>query len=160
MKTPSIAGLLFLFMVLAASPQAAAQESRGTPGHTFESVTFERGECGFACPEYEVTVFKSGEVRWVGHQNVKKVGTFQKSVSAEEVRRIPVALKAAHWKLWAAEYHSDTSDVATLKLTVRWSGGSKSVVWDQDGLGVTKDLDRMGALIDEVAGIKDWVGPR
>ncbi len=128
------------------------------------SISLERTGCFGTCPSYVLTILRDGNVTFEGREYVKSKGVFRKKIGTATLTSLFKKIEEIHfWELedsYRTKINPDGSismitDMPTQYVTVRSATKSKRV---EDYYGTppgVKDLER---LIDEVAGVSEWVG--
>jgi hypothetical protein len=158
-------GWLLAGIVLAT---ATAWASNPLPSNGSEnasiSISLERTVCFGACPSYILTILADGTVTFEGRQYVKKIGVFRKRIPPAQLQSIFGKIEAIRfWELedsYRTKKHPDGSisvitDQPTQYVTVKTATKSKRV---EDYHGTPPGLRELEAMIDEVAGVAEWVG--
>jgi len=128
------------------------------------SICLERTGCFGLCPSYVLTILGDGRVTFEGRQYVKKKGLHKKKIAPATL--MPIFKKIEEIGFWQLEdsYRSKKNpdgststifDLPTKYVTVKSSGNSKRI---EDYFGTPPGLRELEKLIDEVAGVSEWVG--
>jgi hypothetical protein len=128
------------------------------------SISLERTRCFGACPSYILTILVDGTVTFEGRHFVKKIGVFKKRIPPARLQPIFGKIEAIRfWELedsYRTKKHPDgrismITDQPTQYVTVTTATKSKRV---EDYYGTPPGLRELEAMIDEVAGVAEWVG--
>jgi hypothetical protein len=129
------------------------------------SISLERTTCYGTCPSYVVTLLADGNVTFEGREYVKKKGALKKKIAPSALA--PIYKKIEEIRFWELEdsyrikkspdgSFSRVTDLPTQYVTVKTAAKSKKV---EDYCGTPAGLRELEKLIDEVAGVSEWVGP-
>jgi len=164
---------LALAGLAACSPRAPASGGEptpyGEPGAAAAAdapvITLERLPCFGTCPVYQVSLTRSGAVRFVGKQHVTTQGAAAAEIPAERVDSLLGALERAGYFDFADGYVMDApacgmyaTDSPTVITSVTAGGRSKTIRHDYGCHGAPRELARLERLIDDVAGTDRWTG--
>ncbi len=134
------------------------------PDDTPVSISLERTVCFGFCPSYIVTLLADGSVTFEGREYVKTKGVSTKKIDAAKLVPIFKKLEAIHfWELedsYRTKKNADGSitsvtDLPTKYVTVKTASKSKKVT---DYFGTPAGVDELEQLIDDVAGVSEWIG--
>ncbi|MGH7513436.1 MAG: DUF6438 domain-containing protein [Gemmatimonadales bacterium] len=161
---PAIAALATLASLVACGrPPARAPQADPTP--TKGRISLERRPCFGACPVYTVTLERSGAVIFEGRRFVADTGTFTGSIPAARADSLFHELEAAGWFAFADRYgigepgcERFATDLPSVVTEVRIDGRTKRVEHDYGCTGAPAKLEALERRIDEVAGVRKWVG--
>ena len=128
------------------------------------SISLERTVCFGTCPSYIVTLLADGSVTFEGREHVKTKGVATKKIDASKL--IPIFKKLEEIHFWELEDSYRTkknadgsitsiSDLPTKNVTVKTATKTKKV---EDYFGTPAGMNELELLIDEVAGVNEWVG--
>jgi hypothetical protein len=141
--------------------RAPAAEPTPTDGH----ISLERRPCFGTCPVYTVTLERSGAVIFEGRRFVADSGTFTGSIPAARADSLFRELDAAGWFAFADRYGPSepgcelfTTDLPSVVTEVRMDGRTKRVEHDYGCPNEPKELEALEQRIDEVTGVRKWVG--
>jgi hypothetical protein len=128
------------------------------------SVSLERTVCYGSCPSYVLTILADGSVTFEGRRYVKSTGVFKKKIAPAKLDPLFKKIEEIHfWELedsYTSKKNPDGSismitDLPTRYVTVKSATKSKRV---EDYYGTPPGLRELESLIDEVAGVSEWVG--
>ncbi len=134
------------------------------PDDTPVSISLERTVCFGFCPSYIVTLLPDGSVTFEGREYVKTKGVSTKKIDASKLVPIFKKLEEIHfWELedsYRTKKNADgsvtsVSDLPTKLVTVKTATKTKKV---EDYFGTPAGVNELEKLIDEVAGVSEWVG--
>ena len=130
-----------------------------------DSIVLERGRCYGTCPQYRVTVSRSGAVKYTGVANVTRLGnatsTIAPSAAAEllshvgnnGVFEIPDSIVTGNPACGAA-----AEDLPRVTMVLGLGGRTKRIVHDYGCSGAPRSLRQWHARIDSVSGSVKWTG--
>lgn len=128
-------------------------------------VSLERRPCFGTCPVYSVTVDGSGAVRFEGRRFVQDTGTMAGTVPPASVDSLVAELETAGYFAFAERYAMGepacrryATDLPTVITEVRVGSRAKRVEHDHGCAGAPARLSALERRIDEVAGVRRWVG--
>ena len=128
-------------------------------------ITLERTPCFGTCPVYQVSLARSGAVRFVGRQHVTTPGTAAAEIPAARVDSLLGALDRAGYFDFADAYVRDApacgryaTDSPTVITSVIAGGRSKTIRHDYGCHGAPRELAKLERMIDDVAGTDRWTG--
>jgi hypothetical protein len=151
-------------------PPAAGQTPTpyGEPGAAAGEppvVTLERTPCFGTCPVYQVTISRSGAVRFVGKQHVTRQGEATAEIPPARVDSLVRELEAGGYFGFADAYVMDSpacgryaTDSPTVITSASAAGRTKTIRHDYGCDAAPEELGRLERLIDEVAGTSRWIG--
>lgn len=140
--------------------QAARQISKDT------LITLERTVCYGTCPSYKLTISADGAVLFEGRRFVKKVGTFQSSISQEKLRELIDRFEKINYFQLGNRYEQPSdgcaevvTDHPSANTSIRINGKSMSVrhYYGCTGLEVLDELTKLEQAIDDAVESAQWV---
>jgi hypothetical protein len=150
---------------LAACGRPPARAPQADPASAEGHISLERRPCFGACPVYTVTLERSGAVIFQGRRFVADTGTFTGSIPAARADSLFRELEAAGWFTFADRYGMGepgcerfATDLPSVVTEVRTDGRAKRVEHDYGCTGAPAKLEVLERRIDEVAGVRKWVG--
>ena len=167
------AAFVAILALAACSPKAAGTGAQPTPydqqaaatPDTTPVVTLERAPCFGTCPVYEVSIARSGKVRYLGKNHVRTGGFASARISPEQVDSLLRALEAGGYFGFADAYVMDApacgmyaTDSPTVITTVTAGGRTKTIRHDYGCHGAPRELAGLERMIDDVAGTDMWTG--
>jgi hypothetical protein len=128
------------------------------------SISLQRTTCYGSCPAYLVTLAADGTVTFEGREHVGMKGTYTKKI--DPAKLAPVIAKLEEIRFWTLRdryrtksapggLESSVSDLPTRTTTVRYRDRTKAV---ENYYGGPDGLAELEKLIDETAGVAEWVG--
>jgi Domain of unknown function (DUF6438) len=164
--------VLWLLALAACSPRTPASGGPPTPYSSADAgaadtpvITLERMPCFGTCPVYQVSIGRSGAVRFVGKHHVTTQGTASAEIPAERVDSLLGALERGGYFGFADTYMMDApacgmyaTDSPTVITSVSAGGRSKTIRHDYGCHGAPRELATLERLIDDVAGTDQWTG--
>ena len=146
-------------------PPAPAPQAPPAPPPAQGHISLERRPCFGTCPVYTVTLERSGAVIFQGHRFVADTGTFTASIPAARADSLFRELEAAGWFAFADRYGMGepgcehfATDLPSVVTEVRMDGRAKRVEHDHGCTDAPPALAELERRIDEVAGVRRWVG--
>ena len=128
-------------------------------------VTLERTPCFGTCPVYQVSISRSGAVRFVGKQHVIRQGEARAEIPAARVDSLLHELEAGGYFGFADAYVMSSpacgqyaTDSPTVITSASAGGRTKTIRHDFGCSAVPRELGRLERLIDDVAGTSRWIG--
>lgn len=122
------------------------------------TIAMERGPCFGRCPVYRVEVNDSGKVVYEGRGFVAERGRQEATIPAADVQALAKEIEAAGFFELRDNYPPEATDHATVVTTVTIDGRSKRVEHSLDSRTAPRQLEDLYRRIDEVAGVKQWIG--
>ena len=167
-----VAVLLIGVVAAACSPRPRAAGGTPTPygepgAATAEPpvVTLERTPCFGTCPVYQVSISRSGTVRFVGKHHVTQQGEATAESPAARVDSLLDELEAGGYFGFADAYVMNSpacgqyaTDSPTVITSASAGGRSKTIRHDYGCDAAPEELGRLERRIDEVAGTARWIG--
>jgi hypothetical protein len=166
-RVPTAAAIaaLVTFASVAACGRPPARAPQTDPISTEGQISLERRPCFGACPVYTVTLERSGAVIFQGRRFVADTGTFTGSIPAARADSLFRELDAGGWFAFADRYGMGepgcerfATDLPSVVTEVRMDGRAKRVEHDYGCTGAPAKLEALERRIDEVAGVRKWVG--
>ena len=161
-----VAGTACLAVACAPAPQPSADAaSHPAPTAAPESVALERGPCFGTCPVYAVTLGRDGSVRFEGRRFIADTGVATGTVPPARVDSLFTELQSAGYFDFADSYRSGdavcrryATDLPTVITEVRLGGRVKRIEHDRGCADAPATLSAIETRIDEVAGVRRWIG--
>ena len=161
-----IAAGMLLSLVSCARNGASTQADRSSQSATSApAITLERTACFGGCPVYTISVSPSGEVRFEGRANVRKLGAATGRVPRERVDALLSELEQGGYFTFAERYtppepacgrYATDSPSAITSVTLR--GRTKRVTHDYGCGGAPGALVVLERRIDEALNSGQWTG--
>lgn len=156
---------LVLIAVAAACGQRPAPTPHADPAQADGRITLERRPCFGACPVYTVTLERTGEVAFEGRRFVADSGAHTGSIPPARADSLFREVEAAGWFAFADRYAMGepaceryATDLPSVITEVRMNGRTKRIEHDHGCMGAPENLAALEQRIDEVAGVRRWVG--
>ncbi|MCW3102514.1 MAG: ankyrin repeat-containing protein [Bacteroidetes bacterium] len=138
-----------------ASKKAAAADTNAKADKSKTIViTYERTVCFGKCPAFTMTI--SGETMkavYKGDSNVEKLGTYEKSISQDELTKLADAFEKYKFFDMQDEYTSMITDVPSRYVGYTIDGRSKKI---KDRYNAPAELKEIEKLLDAVADSNGW----
>ena len=148
-----------------ASPAVYGETGAGAPAVETPAVTLERTPCFGTCPVYQVTISRSGTVRFVGKYHVARQGEASVEIPAARVDSLLLELEAGGYFEFADAYVMDSpacgqyaTDSPMVITSASTGGRTKTIRHDYGCNAAPQELGRLERRIDEVAGTSRWIG--
>jgi hypothetical protein len=155
----------FLIVVAAACGQRSAPSPQTDPAQADGRITLERRPCFGACPVYTVTLERTGGVAYEGRRFVADSGAHTGSIPPARADSLFREVEAAGWFTFADRYAMGeptceryATDLPSVITEVRMNGRTKRIEHDHGCMGAPEKLAALERRIDEVAGVRRWVG--
>jgi Domain of unknown function (DUF6438) len=157
-----------LFLALAACAPSTPEPVPAPTAAPDETpvVTLERTPCFGTCPVYQVALYRSGLVRYVGRHHVAHSGNASAEIPPARVDSLLGELEAGGYFGFADDYVMDSPDCGmyatdspSVITTVTAGDRRKTIRHDYGCNAAPRDLARLERMIDEVAGSARWTGP-
>ena len=166
------AWLVAILALAACSPKAGSgaqptpyDQQGAAPADTTPVVRLERAPCFGTCPVYEVSIARSGKVRYLGKNHVRTAGVASATIEPEQVESLLKALEDGGYFGFADGYVMDSpacgmyaTDSPTVTTSVTAGGRSKTIRHDYGCHGAPRELAGLERMIDDVAGTDRWTG--
>ena len=120
------------------------------------SITLERTGCLGNCPEYNVTVFSNGWVRYEGRGYVRIAGTRKSRIPSSDVQKLVERLQDEDFFKWEVK-DQVCVDFPEVEITATLNGKQKQVL---EGCNAPGKVLQLANEIDRITGAKRWVGTR
>lgn len=154
-----------MITIAAACGQRPAPTPETDPAQADGRITLERRPCFGACPVYTVTLERTGGVAFEGRRFVADSGTHTGSIPPARADSLFREVEAAGWFTFADRYAMGepaceryATDLPSVITEVRMNGRTKRIEHDHGCMGAPEKLAALEQRIDEVAGVRRWVG--
>jgi uncharacterized protein DUF6438 len=128
-------------------------------------ITLERTPCFGTCPVYQVSISRSGSVRFVGKHHVTLQGAASAEIAPARVDSLLRELEVGGYFDFADAYVMGSpacgayaTDSPTVITSVTSGGRTRAIRHDYGCQGAPRELARLERLIDDVAGTDRWTG--
>jgi Domain of unknown function (DUF6438) len=118
------------------------------------SIRLVRGACLGSCPEYAVTIFGNGSVRYEGHWYVRAKGIHEHTIPVSSVQKLIRKIRDEDFFNWT-ENENVCVDSPTVDITAAFKGERKHVL---EGCSAPGKILRLANEIDRISGSRRWVG--
>jgi hypothetical protein len=147
MKEMRVVSYLALILVLGTSPSAHAE----SPAEKF-SITLQRIGCLGFCPDYKVTIFGNGSVRYEGRMYVREKGVRENTIPVSTVQRLIRKLRDEDVFNWKEETVVCV-DYPEVHIRIMLDGKSKHVL---EGCKTPGKVLKLADEIDRISGTSIW----
>ena len=145
--------IFFLVLAPCNAPKNAAQSQTDNKVRT-AVFTLQRTACFGKCPVFELTVSGAdNKAIYKGTANTEKIGTYEKSISDEEIGKLMDAFDNAHFFEMKDEYNAAITDVPSAYISYSLNGKTKKI---KDRWQPPAELKALEKLLDNVADSGDW----
>ncbi len=117
------------------------------------SVTLKRTSCLGFCPEYEVTIWGNGRVRYEGHYYVRIEGVRKRTIPISDAQKLLRRLQDLQFFQWE-EAKGACLDLPEVHITASLGSQRRHVLEGCNQPGKILDL---AEEIDKIAGTERWV---
>jgi hypothetical protein len=121
-------------------------------------ITLERSACYGRCPVYRVEIDGTGKVVYEGRGFVKINGQQQDTVPARDVQALAREIEQSGYFGFRDNFPPDATDHPTVVTNVRIGTQSKRIEHNLGSRSAPAALETLYRRIDEVAGVKQWIG--
>lgn len=145
--------IFFLLLAPCNATKNAAQTQTNNATKT-AVFTLQRTACFGKCPVFELTITGAdNKVTYKGTANTDKTGTYERSISDDEISKLMDAFEKNHFFDLKDEYTAAITDVPTTYISYSLNGKSKKI---KDRWNAPAELKAMEKLLDEVGNTGDW----
>ena len=106
-------------------------------------LVMKRTACYGTCPQYKITIYHHGLVRYEGKMFVDKIGCFEAMLSDRLIHEIKLKLYNVNFFELQQEYDSHITDVPSTILNINLDGRKHEVIDRFNGPVSLKDLHRL-----------------
>lgn len=112
-----------------------------------------RTPCYGTCPQYQVTIFSNGLIKYEGKRYVDKIGCFHSKLSRKKIENIISLVYEINYFKMDSEYLSNVTDLPSVVTEVLVNGNNHSVV--DEKISETKlnilydEIDKLIIEVDE-----------
>ena len=117
-------------------------------------VTLERTACFGTCPDYKLTVYRSGQVEFDGKYYVRAKGRRTGRISEKDFEKLVKKIDEIKFFGLKDRYDANVTDLPTRKTSVTRGNRTKTV---ENYFGGPAGLQELEDLIDEVAKSSIWI---
>ena len=104
--------------------------------------------CFGRCPVYEMSIDGMGMVTFTGERDVKKVGAYQKQLTAEETNKLFAAFEDSDYWAFEDEYSANVTDLPSTYLTYKHGEKAKKI---RLYYNVPDSLANLSKMVKEIA---------
>ena len=125
--------------------------------------SLDRGPCYGTCPVYTVTVYRDGQVEYVGTDYVKKKGKATGTITADQVAALDKLFTDDHYFTYKDSYeHVDMTDTSSARTSYLPLGATtpKVVAHYYGDTSAPESLTQLERGFDTIASTERWVGTR
>ena len=108
-----------------------------------EIILLQKTACFGNCPEYKITIFNNGDVKYNGIRNVDVIGKRSLSINKKEIRKIISYAKKINFFIMQDEYTEKITDLPTTYIQIN----NKKVT---DYMGAPIQLKNIEDMIEDL----------
>jgi hypothetical protein len=144
--------LVLFFLIVTCIACKTSKQSK----QNFESsvITMEKTACYGKCPVYTITISGTGKAEYEGKKNVKKLGKYQKQLSADEAMKLFKAFDASNFSDFQSEYDTGITDVPSTFISFYHRGFKKNI---KDRMAAPEELKNLERMVEAVAESEGWI---
>ena len=117
-------------------------------------LVMKRTACYGTCPQYTISIYNNGLVRYNGKMFVDKIGCFESSLSDKLINNIKLELNNVQFFTFQNEYDAHVTDVPSIILQVSLKGKKHEVI---DRFNGPLELKRVHKMIDDIVdSLEEW----
>ncbi len=117
-------------------------------------ISMKRTPCYGTCPQYQVTIFSNGSIKYEGKRYVDKIGCFHSKLSKKKIENIISLVNKINYFKLDSEYLSNVTDLPSVVTQVSINGKNYRILdekFSETKLNIL--YDEIDKLIIEV---DDW----
>ena len=128
-----------MFLCSSCRTKALAQKSEVQQKKETKELLIEMSKtmCFGRCPVYEIRIYDDGSCMYTGKLNVEKIGSYTKTIEADELRALQNAFEENKFMEMKDEYVAQVSDISTTWISFTKGKKSKKI---KDLIGAPKAL--------------------
>lgn len=155
---------ILLVLLSAVALVACGAGTVETPGDEtaaeVETITLERQPCFGFCPVYTLTIHSDGQVAYDGLNHVEVAGPQTDTIDPAAVQQLGEAMIAAGYLDWEDAYmNQDVTDMPYVITSLTLTDGTTQRIEHYYGdHSAPEALTEVESMIDETAGVAQWVG--
>jgi hypothetical protein len=123
--------------------------------------SLQRTGCYGTCPAYEIQIFRSGRIDWLGKHYVKTVGSKTAHLTPAQLKAVQEAFATAHFMTLTGNFDcQEMTDHPSATLSFNDNGVAKTIV-HYHGCRSTPGVDVLSKLenqIDAIVRSAQWIG--
>jgi len=117
-------------------------------------LVMKRTACYGTCPQYTITIYNDGLVRYDGKMFVDKIGCFKSTLSKKIISDIKLELNNVNFLAFQNEYDTHVTDVPSVIVKIYLEGKTHEVI---DRFNGPLELKRIHKFIDNIVdSIQVW----
>lgn len=140
-----------------AAAQGATQGGVSSAEQSADSLMFyyKRTPCFGTCRTFELSVYSSGYVVFIGKQNVELIGTYHSTWTPAALQRVEQVVNEIEYFRLEDKYDFDgIQDIPSVYTTVNLGGKKKSI---HDRYKGPASLERLYQALDELMNESKWI---
>jgi hypothetical protein len=147
------------FLLLLAPCNGPKQTTASNPENTSDKIKtivigYQKTVCFGKCPAFTMTINgQNNKVTYQGDSNVNKIGTYEKSISDEDLARLSDAFEKYKFFELKDEYNGEMTDLPSKYISYSFDGKSKKV---KDRYNAPVELRELEKLLDAIADSEGW----
>jgi len=116
-------------------------------------ITYSKTSCRGKCPVYSMTIYTNGKILFVGKENVKNIGKYEKQLSTSELDTLIQAFDKSEFFKFKDKYTSRATDLPTIYVSFSYKGQYKKI---KDYFGAPEKLKQLEKLLDNIVVADNW----
>ena len=143
-----------LYIILLISSLFACSQQHIRLNSSIPLLVMKRTACYGTCPQYTISIYNDGLVRYAGKMFVDKIGCFESSLSKKLISDIKLELNNVNFLEFQNEYDAHVTDVPSVIVKVYLEGETHEVI---DRFNGPLELKRIHNFIDNIVdSIQEW----
>ncbi len=143
-----------LFVAPCNSAKKTASSEQTSPSTDKMEIIYQRTPCFGKCPVYVLTINGATKTAtFKGQSDTEKIGTYTKTLSVEELKKLATAFDKANFFALEDAYMGIITDFPVKTITYTNNGKTKKV---KERHQAPKELTDLEAIIEEVANSSGW----
>ena len=145
--------ILLLFLAPCNSPKTIAK-SQTEDDNSKVKIVFSKSPCFGKCPVFTMTISGTTKtVTYEGKQNVKKIGTYTKTISNDSISKLVKGFESAHFFDLDDKNSAYIPDLPSTFITFSNNGKTKTVEESTNKPSPLNDLEKQ---LTEIANSEGW----
>ncbi len=152
-KSNSLIKVLLVFLLAIIMVRALMKP--GFPNDfSIVTMTLQRGACYGTCPDYDITIYGNGTVKWNGHRFVDSIGERESKISREQVYELVKGFYDSGYFFMRDHYTSSMTDGPSTTTSITIGPRTKSIY---NYLSGPRRLYELEDRIDMIVDSKQWI---